>query len=82
MQKASPNTLRKKETYYKYYTGAFDEQKTSRVQMTIIRSKQHTVQTITFNKRALRAWMNENEPLPHGHVDSPMRHDPCVGRCW
>ena len=57
---------------------AFEEQKTTRVQMTILRSHQHTIQTTTFNKRALsawedkRCWLNENESLPHGHVDSPV----------
>ena len=60
------------------YREAFQEKKTTRVQMTIIRSKQHTVQTTTFNKRALsawedkRMWLSENESLPHGHVDSPV----------
>ena len=57
---------------------AFENQKTTRVQMTILRSTQHTIQTTTFNKRALsawedkRIWLNENESLPHGHVDSPV----------
>ena len=60
------------------YKAAFKEKKTTRVQMTILRSKQHTIQTTTFNKRALsawedkRLWLNENESLPHGHVDSPV----------
>ena len=60
------------------YTEAFKEKKITRVQMTILRSKQHTIQTTTFNKRALsawedkRAWVSENESLPHGHVDSPV----------
>ncbi|MEO1519077.1 MAG: hypothetical protein AAFV95_29015, partial [Bacteroidota bacterium] len=57
---------------------AFEEQKTTRVQMTILQSKQHTIQTTTINKRALsawedkRCWLTENESLPHGHVDSPV----------
>lgn len=60
------------------YKEAFEEKKTTRVQMTILRSKQHTIQTTTFNKRALsafedkRCWLSENESLPHGHVDSPV----------
>jgi hypothetical protein len=60
------------------YKEAFEEKKTTRVQMTILRSKQHTIQTTTFNKRALsafedkRCWLTENESLPHGHVDSPV----------
>ena len=60
------------------YREAFEEQKTTRVQMTILRSQQHTIQTTTFNKRALsawedkRLWLSDNESLPHGHVDSPV----------
>ena len=60
------------------YREAFEEKKTTRVQMTIIRSEHHTLQTTTFNKRALsawddkRCWLSENESLPHGHVDSPV----------
>ena len=60
------------------YREAFKEKKTTRVQMTIIQSKQHTIQTTTFKKRALsawedkRIWLSENESLPHGHVDSPV----------
>ena len=60
------------------YREAFEDKKTTRVQMTIIQSKQHTLQTTNFNKRALsawedkRSWLNENESLPHGHVDSPV----------
>ena len=67
------NTLR-----HDSYREAFEEQKTTRVQMTILRSTQHTIQTTTFNKRALsafedkRCWLSENESLPHGHVDSPV----------
>ena len=57
---------------------AFEEKKTTSVQMTILQSKHHTIRTTTFNKRALsafedkRCWLNENESLPHGHVDSPV----------
>ena len=60
------------------YREAFEEQKTTSVQMTILRSTQHTIQTTTFKKRALsafedkRCWLSENESLPHGHVDSPV----------
>ena len=56
----------------------YEEKKISHVQMTIIRSQQHTVQTTTFNKRALsawedkRCWLNENFSLPHGHMDCPV----------
>ena len=57
---------------------AFEKKKITQVQMTILRSKQHTIQTTTFTKRALsawedkRLWLSENESLPHGHVDSPV----------
>ena len=60
------------------YREAFEEKKTTSVQMTILRSTQHTIQTTTFNKRALsawedkRCWLSENESLPHGHVDCPV----------
>ena len=37
------------------YAEAYEEQKITRVQMTVIRSKQHIIQTATFNKRALSA---------------------------
>jgi hypothetical protein len=63
---------------HKIYLEAFEEKKTTRVQMTILRSKQHTIKTTTFNKRALsawedkRLWLSENESLPYGHVDSGM----------
>ena len=63
---------------HEHYTEAFVEQKTTRVQITVIRSKQHTMQTTTFNKRTLsawedkRCWISENESLPHGDVDSPV----------
>ena len=57
---------------------AFEEKKTTHVQMTILQSKQHIIKTTTFNKRALsafedkRCWLNENESLPHGSIDSPV----------
>ncbi|MEL7521968.1 MAG: hypothetical protein AAGJ80_10200, partial [Cyanobacteria bacterium J06553_1] len=60
------------------YREAFEKKKTTQVEMTILRSKQHTIQTTTFNKRALsawedkRVWLSENESLPHGHKDSPV----------
>jgi len=60
------------------YKEAFEEKKTTRVQMTILQSKQHTIRTTTFQKRALsafedkRCWLTENESLPHGHMDSPV----------
>ena len=46
--------------------------------MTILRSKQHTIRTTTFRKRALniweekRCWINKNESIPHGHFKSPI----------
>ena len=46
--------------------------------MTILKSKGHTIQTHTFQKRGLsifddkRIWLSKNKSLPHGHVDSPV----------
>ena len=54
------------------------EKKVTNVQMTILRSQLHTIQTTTFNKRALsawedkRLWLNENESIPYGNKDSPL----------
>lgn len=65
-------------TRHKEYLEAFQDKKTTRVQMTILRSKQHSIQTTTFTKRALsawedkRLWLSENESIPHGCVDSPI----------
>lgn len=63
---------------HKAYQQAYMDKKITRVQMTILRSQQHTIETTTFQKRALsafddkRCWVNENCSLPHGHVDSPV----------
>ena len=60
------------------YHDAFEHKKETLVNMTILRSKQHTINTVTFRKRALsawedkRAWLSANKSLPHGHVDSPV----------
>ena len=67
-----------KKMKHENFKEAFEEKKTTRVQMTILQSKRHMIRTTTFNKRALsafedkRCWVNENESLPHGHVDSPV----------
>ena len=63
---------------HKDYRDAYNEKKETQVNMTILRSRQHTINTVTFRKRALcawedkRCWLSENESLPHGHVDSPV----------
>ena len=60
------------------FVEAFEEKTTTFVQMTILRSKRHTIQTTAINKRALsawedkRVWVSENVSLPHGHKDSPV----------
>ena len=60
------------------YRNAYDHKTETHVNMTILRSKLHTINTITFRKRALsawedkRVWLSANESLPHGHVDSPV----------
>ena len=48
----------------------------NKVDMTILRSRDHAVQTVTFEKRALsawedkRCWLDHNASLPHGHFAS------------
>ena len=60
------------------YQEAYHQTKESTVQMTILKSIAHTIHTHTFRKRALsiwedkRVWIDVNESLPHGHVDSPV----------
>ena len=60
------------------YQEVYEEAKETSVEMTILKSIQHTVHTVTFRKRALscfddkRCWLTHNESLPHGHVDSPV----------
>ena len=67
-----------KDMKHDIYREAFKNKNITSVDMTIIRSQLHTLQTTTFKKRALcawedkRLWLNENESLPHGHVDSPV----------
>ena len=57
---------------------AFEEKKTTHVQMTILQSKQHTIRTTRFQKRALsafedkRCWLSANESLPHGNTNTPV----------
>ena len=58
------------------YRDIFRELKENTVTMTILRSRRHTVQTVTFQKRALsawedkRCWLDHNTSLPHGHYAS------------
>ena len=55
------------------YQTTFDEMKQSHVNMTIIKSRLHSIETVTFRKRALsawedkRCWLDVNHSLPHGH---------------
>ena len=60
------------------YRDVFQSTSVSSVNMSIIQSKSHTVVTNTFKKRSLsawedkRVWVNKNESLPHGNVNSPV----------
>lgn len=60
------------------YQQAYHEHKESRINMTILKSISHTVQTYTLQKRGLscwedkRVWLNANVSLPHGNVNSPV----------
>ena len=59
------------------YRHAYESLTESSVNMTILRSKQHTIHIITFRKQALniwedkRCWINKNESLPHDYFKSP-----------
>ena len=63
---------------HKEYHDAYRQLKETYVNMTILKSTEHTVHTTTFRKRALscledkRCWLNSNASLPHGHTDSPV----------
>ena len=63
------------------YQQAYREHTESTVDMTILRSIQHTVHTITFKKRGLccwddkRVWIGKNSSVPHGSVLSPVQYD-------
>ena len=58
------------------YKKALLKQSVSKVDMTVIQSKQHQLKTITFRKRGLsawedkRCWLNLDYSLPHGHPDT------------
>ena len=60
------------------YQQAFYQHTESTVNMTILRSKAHTIRTVSFHKRGLscwedkRVWLSANESLPHGNVESPV----------
>ena len=60
------------------YRNVFESTTVAIADMTIIQSKSHTVATNTFKKRSLsawedkRVWINKNESLPHGNVNSPV----------
>ena len=61
-----------KSTSHQAYCDAYHNQTESSINMTIIRSKLHTVNTVTFRKRGLsawedkRCWQDANSSVPHG----------------
>ena len=61
---------------HKLYRTTYRRKKLTRVDMTILKSKCHTVTTTTFTKRALsawedkRCWLTRNKSLPHGHPET------------
>ena len=58
------------------YLSAYEESKEIWCNMTVLRSRSHTIQTITLNKRGLscwedkRCWLSPNESVPYGHYSS------------
>jgi hypothetical protein len=60
------------------YRAVFEQLYTTKVDMTVIQSRNHSLNTVTFRKRALcawedkRVWIDVNESLPHGNVGSPV----------
>ena len=61
---------------HKAYRRAFRNKTITYVDMTILKSKQHTVTTHMFRKRALsawedkRCWISNNTSFPHGHPNT------------
>jgi len=59
-------------TSHKTYRDAFLSKSETSYQMTIFRSRLHTVETVTFRKRGLsawedkRCWLDANSSVPHG----------------
>ena len=59
-------------TSHNTYREAFLSQKETSYQMTIFRSRLHTIETVTFRKRGLsawedkRCWLEANSSVPHG----------------
>ena len=59
-------------TPHEKYREIFFEQSESHYDMTILRSKLHTIKTVTFKKRGLsswedkRCWLDLNSSVPHG----------------
>ena len=70
------------------YKDVFRNQTESSIEMTVLRSKQHTVRTQVLRKRGLsawedkRCWMDSNRSLPHGHyatgIPLPKRSRLCI----
>ena len=61
---------------HKQYYLAYENKKITYVNMTILKSQQHTIQTHQFKKRALsafedkRCWTSHNISFPHGHPET------------
>ena len=59
-------------TSHETYREVFVRQEETSYQMTILRSKLHSIETVTFRKRGLsawedkRCWLDANSSLPHG----------------
>ena len=59
-------------TSHNTYREVFLSNRESNYEMTILRSKLHTIQTVTFRKRGLsawedkRCWLDANTSVPHG----------------
>ena len=61
-----------KSTSHQSYRDAYHNQTESSIKMTLFRSQLHTIQTVSFQKRALsawedkRCWLEANSSVPHG----------------
>ena len=57
------------------YLNTYNQHKETYVNMTILKSTEHTIHTTTFRKRALscledkRCWIDSNDSLPHGNYN-------------
>ena len=61
-------------TSHETYREALLSQQETHYNMTILRSANHTIQTVTFRKRGLsawedkRCWLDANTSVPHGSI--------------